>query len=249
MFHGFNVENVKSKEPRIVSWLNAYASLILVLSEGFKEWLVQHSVTVPVEIVTTKIDDSLLQKFNISARAGKINSVLYLARATKEKGLFIAIEVFKLLASKYPSLKFNVVGAGADLEAAKEMSRDISDRITFTGELKGEKLVREFTDNDLYLFTSFHEGMPASVLEAMAFGLPIVSRPVGALSDFFESGKMGYLVNSFDAEDFILPIENLMSHPEEVFAMSRYNFEYAKQHFYASKVARKFESVIKEHLS
>lgn len=248
MFHGFNVENIKSNETRIVQWLNSYATVILVLSASFKEWLQHNSVKVPIEITSTKVDDNLLRNFNVSSRVGNISSVLFLARATEEKGLFIAIEVFKLLSNKYPALKFKVVGDGPDLEEAKSRSYSLSGKITFTGELKGEDVAREFSDNDLYLFTSYHEGMPASVLEAMSFGLPVVSRPVGALVDFFQSDKMGYLVDSFDPQDFISPISQLIDSQEKCRQISIYNYNYAERHFYASNVTKKFEEILKQYL-
>lgn len=247
MFHGFNVDNVKFQETKIARWLNSYANLVLVLSAGFKKWLEQHSVNVPIEITTTKVDDRLLSEFDISSRKGTVNSILFLARATKEKGLFLAIDIFKLLAEEYPSLKFRVVGGGPDLDAAIKMSQSISDRISFTGELKGEALVKEFVNNDLYLFTSYHEGMPASVLEAMSFGLPVISRPVGALVDFFKDAEMGYLVDSFNPQDFIYPISQLIASSDKCRQMSNYNYDYAKQHFYASKVTMQIEKILNKY--
>lgn len=247
MFHGFNVDNVLSQESKVARWLNSYASLVLVLSATFRDWLEKHSVTVPIEITSTKVDDKLLRNFDVSSRTGSVNSILFLARATKEKGLFLAIDVFKLLADKYPLLKFRVVGGGPDLETAISMASLLSDRITFTGELKGEALVNEFVNNDLYLFTSYHEGMPASVLEAMSFGLPVVSRPVGALVDFFKDDQMGYLVDSFKPQDFILPVSELIDSPEKSKAISCYNYTYAKQNFYASVVAKQIEQILNQY--
>lgn len=247
MFHGFNVDNVKSQESKIAKWLNSYATLVLVLSDGFKKWLEKHSVIVPIEITTTKVDDKLLEDFDISSRFGKVNSILFLARATKEKGLFLAIEIFKLLADKYPLLKFRVVGGGPDLEAAIGMAGSLADRISFTGELKDKTLINEFINNDLYLFTSYHEGMPASVLEAMSFGLPVISRPVGALVDFFKDDKMGYLVDSFNPRDFIDSVSSLIDSPEKCRVISYYNYEYAKHNFYASTVAKQIEKTLNKY--
>lgn len=83
--------------------------------------------------------------------------------------------------------------------------------------------------------------MPTSVLEAMAFGLPVVTRPVGGLVDFFEDGKMGYLVESLDATDFAEKVLDLIEGIDKARAMSVYNWGYARQHFLASKVAKELE--------
>jgi glycosyltransferase involved in cell wall biosynthesis len=127
------------------------------------------------------------------------------------------------------------------------MAQSLSDRISFTGELKGESLINEFVNNDLYLFTSYHEGMPASVLEAMAFGLPVVSRPVGALVDFFKNDQMGYLVDSFNPQDFLDSICGIIESSDKCKMISNFNYEYAKQHFYASKITKQIEEILNKY--
>lgn len=85
--------------------------------------------------------------------------------------------------------------------------------------------------------------MPTSVLEAMAFGLPIITRPVGGLSDFFENEKMGYLVQSLNPNDFAEKIIYLFDNQDSIEEIGEYNYIYAKKHFYASNVALKMESI------
>ncbi len=72
----------------------------------------------------------------------------------------------------------------------------------FLGHVSGAAKTQAFRAADIYLFTSLAEGMPNSVLEAMAFGLPIVTRPVGGIRDFFEDGRMGYATDSLDSGDY-----------------------------------------------
>ena len=115
--------------------------------------------------------------------------------------------------------------------------------VKFTGALTGDALVTQFKQGDLYIFTSFHEGMPTSVLEAMAFGLPVVTRPVGGLVDFFENGKMGEMVDSFEVEDFVPMVEKYLNDKELTKQTSVYNHEYAKKHFLASQVALRLEEI------
>ena len=102
-----------------------------------------------------------------------------------------------------------------------------------------------FRKGDLYLFPSFHEGMPTSVLEAMAFGIPVITRPVGGLVDFFENEKMGKMVDSIKPSDFTEAIESLLTNVNLVKQISLYNYQYAQKHFLASRIALDMENKLK----
>ncbi|MBO7605988.1 MAG: glycosyltransferase [Paludibacteraceae bacterium] len=247
MFHGFHTESVMDMKPYIVEQLNK-TCLIFVLAKEFKTILEEWGVTVPIELTTTKVDDRMLDGFSIDQRQGKVENILFLARVTKAKGIMLALEVFKELSHKYPSLKYTVVGDGADLDEAKAYVKDKAiPNVTFTGALSGKKLVAEFKRADLYLFTSYHEGMPTSVLEAMAFGLPVVTHPVGGMVDFFDE-NMGYTVNTFEAADFVPPIADLIKNQEKTKRISVYNHQYAHDHFLASMVAQRMEKIFYRYI-
>jgi len=55
---------------------------------------------------------------------------------------------------------------------------------------------------DLYLNTSVHEGIPMSILEAMAYGLPVIAPNVGGISEIVSDGEDGYLVDTRDPRAF-----------------------------------------------
>jgi glycosyltransferase involved in cell wall biosynthesis len=55
---------------------------------------------------------------------------------------------------------------------------------------------------DIYLNTSLHEGIPMSVLEAMACGVPVVAAKVGGLAEIIADGRDGFLVESRNPEDY-----------------------------------------------
>ena len=247
MFHGFHTESVKDMIPYIVKQLNK-TCLIFVLAKEFKTILEEWGVTVPIELTTTKVDDRMLDGFSIEQRQGKVENILFLARVTKAKGILVALGVFKELCRQHPNLRYTVVGDGVDLNEAKAYVKDNGiPNVTFTGALSGEKLTEEFKRADLYLFTSYHEGMPTSVLEAMAFGLPIVTHPVGGMIDVFDE-NMGFAVNTFEAADFVPPIEDLSDNQEKTKQISEYNYRYAHDHFLASMVAKRMENIFRRYI-
>jgi len=84
---------------------------------------------------------------------------------------------------------------------------------------------------------------------AVAFGLPIVTRPVGGICDFFENGKMGFITESKAPEVFADLMEKLITDCDGRKKIARYNQRYAKEHFMALQVAKRIESIYQKVLS
>jgi glycosyltransferase involved in cell wall biosynthesis len=221
------------------------ADAFLVLADEFKRDLETLGIDCPIHKTTTKVNDKLLEGISSRKSFSKIQNILFLARVEEAKGVFTSIDTLGILLKKHPDIQLSVVGQGNALKRAQEYVEDKGLRnITFTGALSGDALVREFIQADIYILPTVHgEGMPTTVLEAMAFGLPVITRPVGGIVDFFEDDKMGYLIESVNPEDYAEKIEILTENPEKAARISEYNQQYAKENFMATKVARKLESV------
>lgn len=246
--HGWDkiyLEKVLKKEEKFNRiWYNA--DVFFVLASEFKNYLQKLNIEVPIYLTTTKVSDQLVERFS-HRKIEEITTILFLARIEKEKGIFTCIDSFEVLNRKHPNLKLQIVGGGKALEEAKKYVLTTKlPNVYFTGPLSGERLKNEFVSADLYILPTTHgEGMPTTVLEAMAFGLPVITRPVGGLVDFFENGKMGYLIESHNPQDYADKIELLIKDIEKTNMISQNNSMYARKHFLASKVALKLESILK----
>lgn len=218
--------------------------LYFVLASEFKNYLLELGITSPIHLTTTKVNDMLIEGIG-EKRINEIKTILFLSRVEKAKGIITTIEALELLNQKYPNISLRVVGSGNFSEEMKKycVDRNINN-VIFTGALFGEDLKNEFINADLYILPSHGEGMPTSVLEAMAFGLPIITRPVGGLVDFFENDKMGYMIESLDAKDYADKIEYLINNIEKTNEISICNMEYARNNFMASKVAKQLEDIL-----
>ncbi len=247
--HGWDIEMQKVFDENPESFLKKYASAdgFFVLANTFKKVLKQWGVTAPIWLTTTKVDDALLKNFSLQTSSErKALKILFLARIETNKGIYVALDAFKSIKSKISLAELEVVGNGSELTAAKEYCfKNSITSVNFLGQLSGKPLIDAFSNADIYVLPTFHgEGMPTSVLEAMAFGLPIVSRPVGGLVDFFENDKMGYLVESLDPQGFAEAILSIAQKQNKYNEISHYNHAYAKKHFMASKVVKQLEATI-----
>ena len=228
------------------------ANAFIVLSERFKNKLREWGFQQAIYLETTLVDDVMINGFQPNTRTKMPMSIniLFLARVEEEKGIFEVLDTYQIIKKKYPELKLTIAGDGGKIDDVKYIIDEQNiENVEFTGYVTGEEKARTFVNNDLYLFPSHGEGMPNSVLEAMSFGLPVITRNVGGLRDFFEHGKMGFITESKDPEVFAEYIEKLILNPDLRNEMSRYNAEFARKHFMASVVAKRLERIYTDVLN
>ncbi|WP_320045056.1 glycosyltransferase family 4 protein [uncultured Desulfobacter sp.] len=237
------------------AWFNRTfltADHIIVLSSRFKKKLRQWGYTGPVSLGTTIVDEQLLENVTFqSLSQGRTknlkNTILYLGNISKAKGVIEVIQAYQLLCGPngLENLQCVIAGHGNMLSELKEKIDSQSLGIRFPGYVREKQKVATFKNANIYVFPSAHgEGMPNSVLEAMAFGLPVLTTRVGGVPDFFEEGKMGLFLDTRDPEHIAEKIRYLLDRPELMRQMSEYNYHYAKEHFYASKVAERFKNLV-----
>lgn len=248
--HGWDQHVYKTLEKHhcLFSYIYNKNEYLYVLYSAFKEQLVKLGIKTEIKLTTTKVADELVEGYTRDASSAVKHQLLFLARADYDKGLDTTLEAFSSLKSKLPNLKLCVCGDGPYLSEAKQYveTNGLKD-VTFKGYIGGEEKKQCFTDSDIYILPTTHgEGMATSLLEAMAMGLTVISRPVGGVVDFFEQEKMGYLLESTSPADYVDVILRLYQSPERIAEIGRYNHEYACSHFLASSVARAIEADLNE---
>ncbi len=254
-WHEYMVNKIENKKNinSLFKWVYNKSDAFIVLSNDFKEKLREWGFKQKIFVETTVVDNTLLNGNLANIKINKNNDSLYLlflARVEKAKGIFEVIDIYEYLKHKYPNIHLIIAGDGGSLQEIKSIveNRNIQD-FEFTGYVTGEAKARTFAKSDVYIFPSYGEGMPNSVLEAMAFGLPVITRPVGGLRDFFEDGKMGFLTESKDPKVFAQLTEKLILDPDLCRQMGKYNAQFARKHFLASVVAKRLERIYEDVLN
>src|SRR5207244_1340391 len=79
----------------------------------------------------------------------------------------------------------------------------------FTGELRGDALYDRYRSTDLFVMPSYTEGLPIVLFEAGAFGIPVITSPVGAIPDLVADGRNGLLVPPGDKDRLVAAIARM----------------------------------------
>ncbi len=232
------------------------ADAFVVLSSVFKSKLIDMGFSRTIYVETTAVDEGLFGFGSdaLEARNGKPDNnnftVLFLSRLEIGKGVYESLDAFHNLKKRHPGATMVFAGDGTELAKLREYaSNNQMTDVVFTGYVTGQAKLEAFSCADVYLFPSWSEGMPISVLEAMTFGLPVVTRPVGGLPDFFEDGKMGFITESQDPSVIADFLEQLIENPNMRRNMGVYNQRYAEEHFRPAVIAGRLEDIYRDVLA
>lgn len=228
------------------------ADAMICLANEFVDQLKSYGYKKPVYLETTVVEDNIMNHVNGNGSVASLDKeqnkvILFLSRVEKAKGIYETVDSFQSLQNKFPNTELHIAGTGSELAGVKEYvaEKKVAD-VQFLGWIDGEDKVRVLYDCDVFVLASYSEGMPICVLEAMASGKPVVTTDVGGIKDFFEDGKMGLKINVKDSEDLEQKFEALLSNPELMQRIGKYNTIYAKKRFSAEQVAKRLEQIYED---
>lgn len=129
--------------------------------------------------------------------------LLFVGRLEPEKGLTVLLEAVALLKKYRSNFHLDIVGSGQDLRQLTKLieQMDIGGNLSLWGYLPfGDMLFKRYRQADIFVLPSLSEGTPNVLVEAMAFGLPIVASNVGGCQRLVHDRRNGLLVKPRDAE-------------------------------------------------
>jgi glycosyltransferase involved in cell wall biosynthesis len=114
----------------------------------------------------------------------------------------LMVEIARAVRQERESIHFQLAGDGPELAKLQRIVKKYGLNGIF--ELKGHiaDISSFYRGLDLYLNTSVHEGIPMSMLEAMAHELPVIAPNIGGLSEILDDGLQGYLLDTRDPQAF-----------------------------------------------
>ena len=140
--------------------------------------------------------------------------ILGVGRHSAEKGFDLLIEAHALAYRNAPDLKLVLVGDGPDSEKLMSLSRRLGTEaaVVFAGAQK--EMASYYKHAFAFVLPSRFEGMPNALLEAMAFGCPVIVTPkFKAASEIVDDGQSGIILKSLTAEEMANNILFLYGNP------------------------------------
>ncbi len=155
------------------------------------------------------------KRYSLPHRSSDCFRVVSVGTVYYVKNFPFLVSCFSEVLKKYPNSKLTIVGDGADANRLRQRIKEagLSDHIIISGVVGN---VEDYlADADLYAASSLFEGLPLSILEAMAAGLPILSTNVGGVSDIVQHGVNGLLVEPENKAAYVEALCELIEDTEK----------------------------------
>ncbi len=186
------------------------AKMILVRSESLRRAVVDlgcDETKIAIQRAGIPLDQFPFRERSFVAVATEWR-LLQACRLIEKKGLPVTLRAFANFSQQYPGSTLTIAGEGPMLGELQKLARDlkIDNRVTFTGFVSQERLREIYYQSHIFLQPSQtgadgnQEGVPNSMLEVMATGLPVFATMHGGIPEAIADGESGVLVPERDVD-------------------------------------------------
>lgn len=207
---------------RLEFWTRKFNHHFIVVTDALKSILVNEGVA--PERVTRVYNGISIEKLQVNETMEEVRKDLGLpldvflvgnvSRFVPVKGLPDLIEALGLLSASYPQVHWLAVGDGPERETLQRLveEKNLTHRVHFLGYRRD--VARCLTAMNAYISASYSEGLPLSVLEAMALRKPVISTLVGGLAEFLKDKQNGLAVDTHHPGQIAEAIIQLINNKE-----------------------------------
>lgn len=216
---------------------------IIVLSDRWREMLRPIARTETISVIPNPVIGPLEVPAEIGREAG---ALVFMGRLGERKGIHLLIEAVSGLAR---DLEWKLyVGGDGDIDGVlAHVNRvGLADRIEVMGWVDEDEKAEILKRAAVLVLPSYAEGLPVSLLEAMAYAVPVVATPVGGIPDLIEAGREGLLVPVGDVQELRRAIDFLLRNADVARAMGRRGRTEYENKYSANVVIPTLEGVYQE---
>lgn len=210
-FHSFH-SKLSPVMKLVLNLILQQSSYLIALSNSWREYYIDYCGFKPEQVVVfpnpVEIPENVPDR---TANHQKINFVS-LGRIGKRKGAFDLIEAFAKLAPEHREKSELTLAGIGEVEQAQSLaeSLNIKQHINFPGWIDPVGRGKLLSKADVFVLPSYNEGLPMALLEAMSWGLPVITTPVGGIPEVVTHKETGWLVNPGDVEQLAKAVQSLI---------------------------------------
>jgi colanic acid/amylovoran biosynthesis glycosyltransferase len=141
--------------------------------------------------------------------------IVTVARLSPEKGHVVLLDALRLLHERGIDATVELVGSGEFAEAIRHQAvhAGLIDHVAFVGELPPGEVVGRLAEADVFCLPSFAEGLPVSIMEAMAVGVPVVTTLISGIPELADDHRTALTVPAGNAEALAEALAELVADP------------------------------------
>jgi glycosyltransferase involved in cell wall biosynthesis len=221
--------------------LNA-SNEIICLSDEWKAYFDSITNTSKSIVINNPVIlPALINKRN----TGSLIKVLFLNHINSKKGIFDVVDFFiKNKASFKNKFQLIIAGAGEETEKLEQLlkTENVNEIIEYKGWISGKAKDELIQECDIFILTSYNEGLPMSILESMAWGKPVIATNVGGIPRIVRPGENGWLTEPADINTLGKIFEQIQADPGILQTYGNNSLEIV-QDYSALKVKEKLNEV------
>ena len=182
-------------ERTLIRYCFGLADSVVVLSEEWRAKVARFCDAGKIAIISNGVEVDGDRAVKSEKVADKPRMLLFLGDLSRPKGVYDLLEALELLGLGREEIVAYLCGKGEIEEVRACARRRGLDQVVETpGWVEGQRKQELFDDAYLFVLPSYVEGLPMSILEAMATATPVVTTPVGGIPDVVKDGHNGFLV-------------------------------------------------------
>lgn len=232
-------------------WLFGSASRIAVQSEKFRDALAGLGCDPrQIILIPTMFDGDALDLAQKSRPADRPRqSILFLARFARDKGVYELLDAFARIADRFPDIDLVMAGDGEEADGVKRRAAKLglADRVRFPGYVRGLDKAHLLLDARVFVLPTYgNEGLPNSIMDAMGAGAVLITSRAGGIGEIIDSPDNGIILEEINPESIADALIRVISDASYIAEVSARNRSAAWTHFEAHVVTRRTESLYQE---
>ncbi|BAG03973.1 MAG: glycosyltransferase family 4 protein [Microcystis aeruginosa K13-05] len=210
-FHEFH-DNLAAPLKKSLDWLLQQCTYLIALSQSWQNYYIYHCGLKSSQVLLLNNPVQLPAQIPERQNRQQLNLV-FLGRIIQRKGVYDLLHALARLSQESLGKIHLILAGSGEVDQAQALAQDlgIEPYISFPGWINPQEREQLLAQADIFLLPSYNEGLPMALLEAMSWGLAVITTPVGGSGEVVIHQQTGLLVNPGDRQGLADQLELLVN--------------------------------------